>query len=313
LILTLRGPMLVKQIAVYQPSAADKSRWDRVSYWDDKNPSAGLGIGFQGDGVDGIGFPGSIGNKCLVDVSTDRKFACGPGSVPYCPANSPSHRYGWEGSKLILLQASMPHFGATALAGAKHCSTDKADNWFDAPWIGLSHGELIRAGKFDGCNCYAKDPAQWWLADGCGQFNVFETVNDNGAFQNFDVFSTNFFAYHGYVGEGPCGKACDVSKLDGTVDVIDKANSREAMAAVSTPQKGPGTAFRRPADGYRYFVMLLDAQTRTVQLAVVHPGNLPMAMAAFATAAPAQLGRAAIQDLLAMRLPGQPATGLFRE
>jgi hypothetical protein len=314
LILTLRGPMLVKHIAVYQPPNSDGDKWDRVSDWDVAAPAQGKGIAFQGDGATDFSFPGNVGNKCLVDVSSDRKFACGPGSVPYCAANSPSQRYGWEGSKLILLLASMPHFGSAALAGVKHCSTDKADNWFDAPWIGLSHGELIRAGKFSGCNCYSKDPAHWELADGCGQFNVFETVNDNNAYRNLDLFSTNFFSYAGYVGEGPCGKTCDIASLDPMVDLIDKATSREAAPAVSTPKKGPGAAFRRPAEGYRWFAILMDSKTRTVQLAMVHPGNLPPAFAFLANpaAAPAQLSRGGVSDLLAARLPGAANTGIYR-
>jgi hypothetical protein len=320
LILTLRGPMLVKRIAVYQPDPADKNAWTRVSQWNDATPSAGEHIAFQGDGAssDGAGFPGSVGNKCLIDVSTDRNFPCGPGSLPYCAANSLSHRYGWEGSKLILLLASMPHFGSAPLAAVKHCSTDPKDNWYDAPWIGLSHGELIRSGKFGGCNCYSKDPAHWELADGCGQFNVFETVNDNNAYRNLDLFNTNFFSYAGYVGEGPCGSKCDVSTLDPAVDLISKSTAREAQAAVATPQKASNTTFRRPSDGYRWFVLLLDSQTRTVQLALAHPGNLPMPLAtvtgtSVTAALPAKVGRSAIDGLIAMRLPGQPSTSLFRK
>ncbi|MDB5106069.1 MAG: hypothetical protein JWP91_3758, partial [Fibrobacteres bacterium] len=318
LILTLRGPMLVKHIAVYQPpqagqpGSADAAVWDRVSDWDESAPAQGKGVAFQGDGVTDFSFAGAIGNKCLVDVSSDRKFPCGPGSSPYCPSTSPSQRYGWDGSKLILVLASMPHFGAGTLANVKHCSTDKLDNWFDAPWMGLSHGELIRSGKFGGCNCYSKDPAHWELADGCGQFNVFETVNDNNAFRNLDMFSTNFFAYSGYVGEGPCGSKCDVSKLDPLVDLIDKATSREAAAALSTPRKGPGAAFRRPTDGFRWFAILMDVKTRTVQLAMVHPGNMPPVLAAMASNPPAQVSRTSIADLLSMRLPGPPATGIYR-
>ena len=26
----------------------------------------------------------------------------------------------------------------------------------------------LRSGKFGDCHCYAKDPAMWWLGDGCG-------------------------------------------------------------------------------------------------------------------------------------------------
>ncbi len=312
LILTLRGPMLIKQFAAYQPKTADAAIWDRVSYWEGGTAPTAQGIGFQGDAAPGGIFAGSIGNKCLVDVSTDRKFACGPGSVPYCPENSPSHLYGWEGSKLILMQAAMPHFGDASLAGVKHCSEDKNDNWFDAPWVGLSHGELIREGKFGGCNCYAKDPAHWELADGCGQFNVFETVNDNNAYRNLDLFSTNFFGYQGYVGEGPCGTACDNSRALAAADLIDKSDSKEASPALASPKKGPGAAFRRPAKGYRWFLILMDAKTRTVQLGLVHPANLPAAMASLAAVPPSQVGRAAIDALVGLRLPAPPTTSIYR-
>lgn len=309
LLLTLRGPMLVRQIAVYQPPAGGES-WDRVSYWE--NGKSGQGIAFQGDAAPGGAFAGSLGNKCLIDVSSDHKFPCGPGSVPYCPANSVSNKYGWEGSKLILIQASMPHFGDTEFSGVKHCSQDKADNWFDAPWIGLSHGELIRSGKFGGCNCYAKDPAKWELADGCGQFNVFETVNDQNSYGNLDIFSTNFFGYQGYVGEGPCGKECDISKLAASADLVDKATSGEASPALAAPGKGPRAAFRRPAHGYRWFVILMDSKTRTVQLALAHPGNLPAVLAGIAAVPPAQVPRSAIDALAGMRLPAPATSSIYR-
>ena len=309
LLLTLRGPMLVRQIAVYQPPPG-LDAWDRVSYWENGKP--GQGIGFQGDAAPGGIFAGSIGNKCLIDVSSDRKFPCGPGSVPYCPANSVSTKYGWEGSKLILIQASMPHFGDTELSGIKHCSQDKADNWFDAPWIGLSHGELIRSGKFGGCNCYAKDPAKWELADGCGQFNVFETVNDQNDYANLDLFSTNFFGYQGYVGEGPCGKNCDVSKLGPAADLIDKTSSGEALPALAAPGKGPKAAFRRPTHGFRWFVILMDSKTRTVQLALAHPGNLPAELAVMGAVPPIQVTRSAIDALAGLRLPAPPTTSIRR-
>lgn len=314
LIMTLRGPMLIKQISVYQPDDADKNTWNRVSYWDEKNPLAGEHIAFQGDAAtaDGSGFPGSLGNKCLIDVSSDRKFPCGPGSSPYCAAASPSQRYGWGGSKLILMQASMPHFGGTPLAGVKHCSTDAGDNWYDAPWIGLSHGELIRSGKFGGCNCYAKDPTRWQLADGCGQFNVFETVNDNNSYRNLDVFSTNFFGYGGYVGDGPCGRNCNVSVLDPAIDLIANATNREAAPGVATPAKASGAVFRRPSEGFRWFFILMDAQTRTVQLGLAHPQKLPASLAVLASGPPLRFVRSEITQLLALRLPGPPSTGIFR-
>ena len=108
-------------------------------------------------------------------------------------------------------------------------------------------GELVRAGSFVQCQCYAKDQAKGYLADGCGQFNVFEVVNDNNAYKNLDVFSTNMIGYGGYVGEGPCGPKCNAATLGQEVDLIAKSTNTEATAgATSTPTKGPGAAFRRP-------------------------------------------------------------------
>lgn len=312
LIMTLRGPMLLKQIVVYQPVATDSSRWSRVSLWD-AAIAAPEGIGFQGDGVGAGGFQGAVGNKCLVDVSTDKPFPCGPGSVPYCPSNTVTPKFGWDGSKLIILQASMPRFGSAALSGVRHCSADAADNWYDAPWIGLSHGELIRSGKFGNCHCYSKDPAKWWLADGCGQFNAFEVVNDNNEFSNFGLFSTNLFAYHGYVGEGPCGKACDLASLGADADLIDKSTSRAAQAgALATPTKVPGVAFRRPEQGFRYFLVLLDSRTRTIQMAMIHPANLPVKAQSVLSSLPSQVQRADIEGILSLSLPGPVSTGLRR-
>ena len=142
-------------------------------------------MAFSGNAVEKTGFSGSIGSECLVDVDTNREYACGPGSLPYCPpVPSGQHKYyGWKGSKLFVILASMPHAGSALYENVPSCSTGTNGNWYDAPWIGLSHGELVRSGKFGDCQCYAKDPAKWYLGDGCGQFNVFEVVNDNNQYK----------------------------------------------------------------------------------------------------------------------------------
>jgi len=184
------------------------------------------------------------------------------------------------------------------------CAKNNTGNWYDAPWIGLSLAELVRAGAFQGCQCYAQSPDNWSLGDGCGQFNVFEVVNDNNQYKNLDVFSTNFFGYAGYVGEGPCGPKCDASKLGAAVDLIDKSNDTEAAAgALSSPSKGPGAAFRRPEGGYRYFLILMDVDSRTVQLAVVHPSQIPASIAPILPNLPPFLPKTAIDALSALRLP----------
>jgi hypothetical protein len=313
LIMTLRGPMVVKQVAAYQPNVANPDQWQLASLWDDKTPTVMQGIAFKGNNTEKNGFSGVVGNTCLVNVSTNRKFAAGPGSVPYCPPTTDTVYYGWEGSKMIIVQASMPRVKSGVIDNAEQCGVDTTNNWYDAPWIGLSHGEMVRSGAFGSCQCYAKDPTQWWLADGCGQFNAFEVVNDNNTYQNFDLFSTNFFGYGGYVGEGPCGKNCTVTGLDPKVDLIDKSTSKEAATGVvSTPTKGPGVAFRRPESGYRFFVMLLDVKTRTVQLALIHPSNVPATVQTILPGLPAQVSRAAIDNMLALRLPGSNSTGVIR-
>lgn len=305
LILTLRGPLLVKQLVVYQP---DANGWRLVSNWDSRSPANPTGIAFDGKSNGntgaGAGFDGAVGSECLVDVSTDRSFACGSGSVPYCPPppGGQQRHAGWSGSKLFVMLAMMPHAGSGKTA--TQCSQGNGGGWYDASWIGLNPGELVRAGSFASCNCFAKDPAKWWLADGCGQFNVFEVVNDNNQYKNLDVFSTNLIGYGGYVGEGPCGASCNADAFPPAADLIDKRTSAEAAAgAIATPGKGPGAAFRRPEAGFRYFVIAMDAGTRTIQLAIVHPGRIPAALAPLLPDLPGTISRATVDALVALRLP----------
>jgi hypothetical protein len=300
LIMTLRGPLLIKQLVAYQPNPADASQWLLTSVWDDRSQTNAKGVAFNGNKTETSGFDGVIGTECLVDASSDRLFACGPGSVPYCPPSTTKKYYGWQGSKMIVLLSAMPYADSGKIAAP--CSQTNTGGWYNAPWVGFSHGELIRAGAFGGCQCYsATDPN---AGDGCGQFNVFETVNDNNSFRNFDVFSTNFFGYAGYVGEGPCGVNCKSNLFPPLADLIDKTTSLEAtQGAVSQPGKGVGAAFRRPLNGYRYFVILLDVDSRTAQLAVVHPQKIPPALGAFLPNLPSQIPRSAIDLALQTRLP----------
>jgi hypothetical protein len=306
LIMTLRGPVLVKQIAVYQPSASAPGTWQITSAWDDRSAQSPRGMAFSGNDTEQAGFSGVVGSECLVDLSSDKTFPCGPGSSPYCPPLSAGQKkyHGWEGSKLLVLLAAMPHASSSKIGAAEHCGQGTSGGWYDAPWVGLSHGELVRSGKFGSCHCYAKNPAEWYLGDGCGQFNVFEVVNDNNQYKNLDLFSTNFFGYAGYVGEGPCGMNCNLTGLGAAVDLIDKSSSTEAASgATAAPGRGPGAAFRRPAAGYRYFVMLLDQGSRTVQLAIVHPRKIPAGLAALLPDLPLQIPKTAVDGVLATRLP----------
>jgi hypothetical protein len=304
---TLRGPMIVKQMVVYQPVAGLTGPWQLASKWDARTPTAPTNFAFSGAPTPGAsGFAGVVGNKCLVDVSTSKEFPCGPGSVPYCPTpgNGQHKYYGWAGSKLYIWLATMPHYGSGAITTAQNCNNATTDNWYDAPWIGISHGEIVRQGLYNGCHCYSY-PANPNSGNGCGQLNAFEVVNDNNAYKNLDVFSTNFFGYGGYVGEGPCGGTCNVSSLAPAVDLVNKktGTTEAAAGAISTPKMGPGAAFRRPATGYRYIVALYDVATRTVQLAFIHPSNVPASLAGLLPTLPQQIPQTTIDALVNLRLP----------
>jgi hypothetical protein len=304
LIVTLRGPIQIKQFVVYTPAAGNEQRWDVVSAWDSRTPAQASGIAFDGDATKGAEFAGTVGSECIADVMTDQVFPCGPNSVPYCPAGGGPKNYGWGGSKLFVLTARMPMMGGPKLDAATACGTGTSNNWYNAPWIGISLGELVREGKFSDCNCYGKTPPEWYAGDGCGQINAFEVVNDNNDFQNFDVFSSNVFAYYGNVGEGPCGKSCNLSGV-GPADLIDKATSMPAAKGGVTTFGGSAAhvAFRRPTEGYRYVLALFDVNSRQMQLAIIHPGKVPASVAGLLPTLPRSVSRATIDSLLALRLP----------
>jgi hypothetical protein len=298
LIMSLRGPIELKQFATYEPAASAGS-WQLVSAWDSRSPTTSQGIAFD------QAFTGGVGSVCVINASTDRVFPCGAGSVPYCTTPDADHYYGWSGAKLFVLLMTMPHQGTIQKPAACGPTTN---GWYDAPWIGLSLGELIREGAFSACNCYSTTNPN--AGDGCGQFNAFEVVNDDNAYTNLDVFSTNFFGYGGYVGEGPCGPQCNVSKLAANVDLITKSTDTAAtMGAIATQGvapaagTGPGAALRRPELGYRYFITLFDVATRTVQLGILHPSNIPAALAPLLPSLPAAVDQTTIDSLAQLRLP----------
>jgi hypothetical protein len=306
LIMTLRGPMVVKQAAVYQPQAGADDPWRLAGAWDARAPAAAWGISFTGDAAPKTAFgTGTVGSGCLVNLATDQPFGCGPSSSPYCAADSPNKNRGWAGSKLFVLLASMPHVGAgTGAVPTSASCADSSNGWTDAPWIGLSIGELIRAGAFSSCQCYE---VTQYHGDGCGQLNAFEVINDNdtsGTYKNLELFSSNFFGYGGGFG-GPCGtNTCDTAGLDGAVDLVAKqAEAAQGALASQTPRMNPSAFFRRPSAGFRYFLILFDVESRTVQMAVVHPQNVPAALAPILPALPGQVSRAAIDALLQLRLP----------
>jgi hypothetical protein len=60
--------------------------------------------------------------------------------------------------------------------------------------------------------------------------------------------------------------------------------------------------WRRPVDD-RYYLVLLDEQSRAVQVAMVHPGAIPASLKAIVPALPNTITRAAVDSLMGLRLP----------
>jgi len=297
LIMQLRGPILVERYAVYQPS--DSGDWTRNAVWDKGGAIAQSGLVFGADGIEGSGFDGSVGSTCVVDVMKDTTVPCGSGSVPYCEGED--RHDGFRGSKLFVVLAKTPRMGTPEADAISHCAGSD-DNWYDAPWIGLTHGELVRSGKFGGCHCYAKNPEQWWLGDGCGQFNVFEVINDNNQYTNLDVFSTNIFGPE-YIGGGPCS-GCSFSGLPDSVELVSKSNNSAATTGETTePGRAPGYAIRRPTEGYRYFIVLLDTPSRTIQTGIIHPDSIPADIGSLLPGLPENVSSSSVSTLRDLRLP----------
>ena len=74
------------------------SGWSLVSSWDDQQKTP-HGFGFSGNNTESTGFPGTVGTECLVNVSTDHAFGCGPGSSPFCQTGKQNQDSGWSGAK----------------------------------------------------------------------------------------------------------------------------------------------------------------------------------------------------------------------
>lgn len=301
LIMQLRGPLLLERFAVYQPAGSESGTdWSRTAVWDEGGAVPDSGLVFGADGTEGASFDGTVGSTCVIDVMADDKVPCGSGSVPYCEGEDKHD--GWSGSKLFVLLASTPRMDDPTVADISHCA-GAADNWYDAPWVGLTHGELVRSGKFGGCHCYAKNPDEWHLGDGCGQFNVFEVINDNNEYTNLEVFSTNVFGYQGYIGGGPCPN-CSFASLPDSVELVDKSTNEAATTgAITGPGQAPGSAIRRPTEGYRYFVVLLDVDSRQIQTGIIHPDSIPEEVGGLLPGLPEWVGEGVIGALLDLRLP----------
>lgn len=291
----------VKQLAVYQPeSATDGAGWRRVTSWDARTrQSDNLWFTQQGNGS--TDFPGDLTqNDCVGYLMQAPAFACGDGSDYYCPNDPGILHQGFAGSKLVVLLGSMTFDDAQV----KACSGSGTPS--PAPWVAFVASELTRDGgrKYNGaCNCYSRTGS---VGDGCGEINVFEVVMDNNDYSNREFASTGVRSYQdGHVGGAVCQSTCDRDAFPDDVDVVD-ACAKTAYDAGPELVFGGTTdgcpVWRRP-EGDRYFFILLDQSSRTIQVGMIHPGNIPPAAAPILPALPAGLSRAAIDAMLALRLP----------
>jgi hypothetical protein len=291
----------IKQLAVYQPETATSgAAWRRVSAWDSRSKRAD-NLWFTQGGAGSATFPGDLTHDdCVGYLMQAPTFACGDGRDYYCP-NDPGilHR-GWSGSKLVVF------LGSTSFddAGVAACSGGGAGH--PGPWVAFVASELVRDGgrKWNGlCNCYSKTGT---VGDGCGEINLFEVVMDDNDYSNREFASTGLRSYQaGSVGGSVCKSSC---RRDAFADEVDIVDACAGTAYSKGPQIAAGGSadgcpvWRRP-DGDRFFVVVLDEATRTIQVAVVHPGNLPGAASALLPTLPDSLARASVQALLDLRLP----------
>ncbi|WP_395848743.1 cell wall protein YJL171C/Tos1 domain-containing protein [Cystobacter fuscus] len=306
--LVLEGPLRVKQFAVYQPVAEPTGKWAIKSFWDRRAPTTFHNLHISGPG-DKTPFTGDLGNNCAFYAMQDHKFPCGPGSNPYCPGSALDYD-GWPGSKLVVLLASMPYADDPTLKPLSCIKPGEDERQQDAPWIGFSPSELNRDGwsGYHPCHCFANTNGA--VGDGCGQINVFEVVAESSGSKwgNRDIISTGLRSFQvGSLGGSVCGIAgCGIGQFDPGSDLLDaralKAMAQGAVIDADNRASAYAPVWRRPLDD-RYFAILLDEQSRVVQVMILHPGNLPGAARALLPALPNEVSRAAIDGLVGLRVP----------
>jgi len=291
----------VRQLAVYQPaSAAAGADWRRVTAWDDRTrASQNLWFTQQGDGS--TIFPGDLtDDDCVGYLTQAPVFPCGDGRDYYCPNDPGILHQGFSGSKLVVLLASMT-FDDTQV---KSCTGGGTAS--PSPWVAFVASELTRDGgrKYNGaCNCYSRTGS---VGDGCGEINVFEVVMDNNDYSNREFASTGVRSFQaGHVGGAVCQASCDRDAFPDDSDVVDACAKTAYDTAPEILVGGSTTGcpvWRRPL-GDRYLFILLDQSSRTIQVGMIHPANIPSAAAPLLPALPATLARSAVAGMLALRLP----------
>ena len=90
-----------------------------------------------------------------------------------------------------------------------------------------------------------------------------------------------------------------------SVELGDRAAAKwdPQTGAVANPDQGPRAAFRRPTEGFRYFLVLLDVASRSVQLGVVHPESIPSELGELLPALPGSVAATTIEGARTLRLP----------
>jgi hypothetical protein len=288
----------VRQLAIYQPSSTSSVAWDRVTAWDARTQhSENLWFTQQGNGS--TTFPGDLTkNDCVGYVMQQPMFTCGD---YYCPNDSGIMHQGFPGSKLVVLMASMTFSDS----GVTACGSTDAGK--PSPWVAIVASELVRDGgrKWNGlCNCYSKTNS---VGDGCGEINIFEVVMDNNSYSNREFASTGVRSYQaGHIGGAVAGASLSPSAFAADSEVVDacaKAAYTQGPVLVAGGDTDGCPIWKRP-NGDRYFFILLDESTRTIQVGVIHPESLPAATNELLPNLPANIGRSTVDAMVAMRLPG---------
>jgi hypothetical protein len=292
----------VRQLAIYQPSTSGAAlTWNRVTAWDARRRKP-ENLWFTQQGNGSTTFLGDLTQTdCVSYVMQEPKFDCSDGSSYYCPNDAGVLHRGYTGSKLVVLLASMTF----PEANVKPCSGSGTAQ--PAPWVAFVASELVRDGgrKWNGlCNCYSKTGS---VGDGCGEINVFEVVMDNNAYSNREFASTGVRSYQvGHIGGAVAGSSVSPSIFAADSDVVD-ACAKSAYSAGPVLVAGGKTdgcpVWRRP-NGDRYFYILLDETTRSIQVGIIHPEAVPAQASELLPSLPVSLPRTTIDAMLQMRLPG---------